>query len=180
MWRRCGGSLTPPAEANSRVPSRGMRPRSGLTRPATMLTIDVLPEPDGPNSAVTPSGASNFAATLKSPSRFSTSTISMSAPVQPGAGAAREPSGGDQRDERYDDRDDDKPRRGRIAAGHLQVGVDRSRDGLRFARDIGTERDGGAEPAERLGKAQHHPGDDARSAERQCHGAEHVERACAP
>ena len=30
-----------------------------------MLTIEVLPEPDGPNSAVTPPAASNFAATLK-------------------------------------------------------------------------------------------------------------------
>ena len=84
-----------------------------------MLTIEVLPEPDGPNSAVTPSGASNFAATAKSPSRFSTSTSSMSAPVQARAGAPREPFGGDQRDQRDDDRD----RRTSRAAAASALGI---------------------------------------------------------
>ena len=75
-----------------------------------MLTIEVLPEPEGPNSAVTPSGASNFAAIAKSPSRFSTSTASMLFAVQARAGAPCEPFGCDQRDERNDDRDHDEPR----------------------------------------------------------------------
>src|SRR5947207_15421796 len=100
MLRRYGGWLKRPEESNSSVPSHRMRPRSGVMSPATMLTIEVLPEPDGPNSAVTPSGASNFAATENSPSCFSTSTASISAPVQPGAGAPRQPFGGDERDER--------------------------------------------------------------------------------
>ena len=41
------------ALSNRTVSSSAMQPRSGLTRPAIMLTIEVLPEPDGPNSAVT-------------------------------------------------------------------------------------------------------------------------------
>src|SRR5947207_8954843 len=123
MWRWCGGWLKPPAESNSSVPLTEMRPRSGVSKPATMLTIEVLPEPEGPNSAVTPSGTSNFAAMLNAPSRFSTSTASISAPVQPGAGAAREPFGRDQGDQRNDDRDDDQPRGRCIAAGNLQIGI---------------------------------------------------------
>src|SRR3982074_2611662 len=105
MTRRCAGRFPPPAEANSSVPLHGMWPRSGITSPATMLMIEVLPEPDGPNSAVTPSAAWNFAAMVKSANCFSTSTLSMSAPVQPHAGAACEPFGADQRDQRDHDRD---------------------------------------------------------------------------
>src|ERR1051326_5851314 len=104
MPRRCGGTFTP-AESNSNVPLDETRPRSGVTRPATMLMIDGLPEPDGPNSAVTPPAASNFAATAKSANCFSTATLSISASVQPHAGAAREPFGADQRDQRDGDRD---------------------------------------------------------------------------
>src|SRR3954452_18078702 len=105
MPRRCGGMFTP-AESNSNIPLDETRPRSGVTRPATMLMIEVLPEPDGPNSAVTPALASNFAAMLKSANRFSTSRLSMSASMQPHAGAAREPFGADQRDQRDRDRDE--------------------------------------------------------------------------
>ena len=42
------------AESNSTVSSSTMRPRSGVTSPAIMLTSEVLPAPEGPNSAVTP------------------------------------------------------------------------------------------------------------------------------
>src|SRR4051812_26183420 len=123
MPRRCGGWLWPPAESNSRVSLHMMRPRSGVIRPATMLTIELLPDPEGPNSAVTPSGASNFAAMEKPPSCFSTSTSSISTPVQPRAGAAREPLGGDEGDERDDDRDHHKPGRRRVRVGDLRIGV---------------------------------------------------------
>src|SRR5947209_9733819 len=174
MWRRCGGRLTRPAESNSSVPLTAMRPRSGVKRPAIMLTIDVLPEPEGPNRAVTPSGVSNFTATLKSPSCFSTSTTSMSAPVQPGAGAPREPFGRNKRDQRDDDCYNDEPRSRRIAAGDLQIGIDRRREGLGFARNIRHERNGSAEFAERFGKTQHHAGDDAGDGQRQCHSEKHA------
>src|ERR1043165_6028836 len=121
MPRRCGGALTLRSESNSTVPLHTIRPRSGVTSPATMLMIAVLPEPDGPNSAVTPSAASNLAATLKAPSFFSTSTASMSLPVEARAGAAREPFGGDQRQERDHDRDRHQPRRGGVGVGD-QIG----------------------------------------------------------
>ncbi len=51
-----------------------MRPRSGLSSPAIMLTSVVLPAPDAPNSAVTPPPVWKRAAIEKSPSRFSMST----------------------------------------------------------------------------------------------------------
>src|SRR5471032_906531 len=109
-----------------------MRPRSGFTRPAIMLTIEVLPEPEGPNSAVTRPPLSNCAAIEKVPSCFSTSTMSMSGPVEARAGAAREIFGRDQGGERNGDRDHDEAQRRRVAARHLGQGVDRGRDGLRF------------------------------------------------
>src|SRR4030081_2033682 len=120
MPRRCAGRFTL-AESNSNVPLDETRPRSGVTRPATMLMIEVLPEPDGPNSAVTLPAASNFAATRKSPSCFSTSTLSMSAPVHPHAGTAREPFGADQRDQRDRDRDEYQPPGGGVAVRDLCV-----------------------------------------------------------
>src|SRR5882724_3472409 len=150
MPRRCGGALKAPAESNSSVPLHMMRPRSGVTSPATMLTIEVFPAPDGPYSAVTPSGVSNFATMAKSPSFFSTSTVSMSAPVQSRAGAARQPFGSDQRDQRYRDRNEHQPPGGGISVRDLRVGVDRGRYGLRLTRDVGDERDRGAELAQRL------------------------------
>src|ERR1044071_2266051 len=153
MPRRCGETHTWRALSNSTVPLQTIRPRSGVMRPATMLTIEVLPDPDGPNSAVTPSGASNAAATLKSPSFFSTSTASMSLPVEARAGAAREPFGSDQRDQRDHDRDHDQACGRSIGVRNLRIGIDRRRDGLRLARNVRHERDGRAEFAERLGEA---------------------------
>src|ERR1051325_1759578 len=173
MPRRCGGTFTLPPESKSNASPLRIRPRSGVTSPATMLTIEVLPDPEGPNSAVTPPAASNFAAIEKSPSRFSTSTASILLPVEARAGAPREPFGEDQRDQRDDDRDDDQPSGRRVRVGDLRVGIDRGRDGLRFARNVRHEGDRGAELAQRLGKAQHHAGDDAGKRERQRHGREH-------
>src|SRR5262245_30490253 len=128
-----------------------MRPRSGATRPAIMLTIEVLPEPDAPNSAVTPPAVSNFAASENSPSLFSTSTASISIPVVSHAGTPREPLGCDQRGERDNDRHQYKSHCRGVATGHLRQCVDRGRDRLRLAGDVGDEGDGGAELAERLG-----------------------------
>ena len=45
-----------------------------------MLTIVVLPEPEGPNSAVTPLALSKRTWSENSPSRFSTSTESIVTP----------------------------------------------------------------------------------------------------
>src|SRR5438045_3669094 len=131
----------PALESNSSVSLHVTRPRSGVIRPAIILTIEVLPEPDGPNSAVTPSGASNLALTRNSPSCLSTSTVSISGPVQSRAGAAGQPLGGDQCDQRDDDRDDGEPGGGRVAARNLQISIDRRRDRLRLTRNVRDERD---------------------------------------
>src|SRR5665811_286535 len=119
-----------------------MRPRSGRSRPAIMLTTVVLPAPDGPNKTVAPVSLANFAVTTKSPSFFSTSTVNISNPVESRMSAAGEPFRRDQRGERDDHGDDHQRERGGIAARHLREGVDRRRDGLRFARNIRDEGDG--------------------------------------
>src|SRR5436190_6074885 len=170
MRRRCAGTLVRVALSNKTVSSSAMRPRSGVTRPAIMLTIEVLPAPEGPYSAVAPPSVSNRAAIAKSPRRFSTSTKSISVSVIAHAGAPREPLRRNQRRERDHDGDDDKAGRGGIAVRDLREGVDRSRQRLRLAGNVGDEGDGGAELAERLGEAQHHAGDDAGQCERQRDG----------
>src|SRR5262245_42030965 len=136
-----------------------MRPRSGVTRPAIMFTTVVLPAPEGPNRAVTPFAVAKRAATVNSPSRvedarervfslFSTSTASMLLSVKAHAGPARQPFGENERHERNRDRDQHQASGGGIAPGRLGVSIDRGRDCLRLARDVGDEGDGCAEFAE--------------------------------
>src|SRR5258705_13283361 len=102
------------------------RPRSGVTRPAIMLTTVVLPAPEGPNKAVTPFAVAKRALRVNAPSRFSTSTLSMLLSVKAHAGAARQPFGEHERHQRDRDRDQHQASRGCIAAGRLCEGVDRS------------------------------------------------------
>src|SRR5918994_6396281 len=160
MRRRCAGRLIPAAESNSTVSSCKMRPRSGVTSPAIMLTSVVLPPPTGPNRAVIPLFPSKRTTSAKSPSRFSASTDNISFSVETRAGAPRQPFGGNQRRERDDNGDNDKPACGAFATRHLQEGIDRRRDGLGFAGNVGDESNRGAEFTQRLGKAQHHARDD--------------------
>ena len=54
-----------------------MVPRSGRSNPAIMLTSDVLPEPEAPNSPVTLPSLANEASIANSPSFFETSTRNM-------------------------------------------------------------------------------------------------------
>src|SRR5688572_15081677 len=124
MRRWCDGTLTRAAESNSTASSRTIRPRSGVSRPAIMLTSVVLPAPDGPNSAVTPPAAWKRATKEKSPSFFSTSTDSTSISEETRAGAARQPFGDDEGSQRNDNRDDDKASGGGFAARHLHEGID--------------------------------------------------------
>src|SRR6266545_1153344 len=119
MRRRWAGTSTRACESNRTVLSSLMRPRSGLSKPAIMLTMVVLPAPEGPNKAVTPGVVSNSAASRKSPSRFSTATVSTLFTMETCAGAARQPFGCDQRDERDIDGNDDQAAGGCIAAGDL-------------------------------------------------------------
>src|SRR5450755_3828049 len=167
MCLRQTGTSMRAASSNSTSPSSAMRPRSGLSSPAIMLTTVVLPAPDGPNKTVAPVSLANFAVTAKSPSFFSTSTANISNPVESRMSAAGEPFRRDQGGKRNDHGDDHQRERGGIAARHLRERVDRRRDGLRLARNVGDESDGGAEFTERTGKRQHHAGDDARQRQRQ-------------
>ena len=88
------------------------------------------------------------------------------------AGAPAEPlsTATSQRGERDDHGDDDQRHRGAVAARHLRERVDRRRDGLRLAGNVGHESDGGAEFAERSGEGQHHAGDHAGQRQRQRDG----------
>jgi hypothetical protein len=69
------------------------------------------------------------------------------------------------------DRHHDQPQRRRLAAGHLQEGIDRRGQRLRLAGNVGHEGDGGAEFAHGLGKAEdgarQHAGQDQRQGDRQ-------------
>src|SRR5450432_1664314 len=172
MRRPCGGRLMRLSESNSTVWSIVISPRSGATSPAIMLTSVVLPAPEGPNTPVTPLPLWKRALREKSPSRFSTSTPSILFPVEAHAGAARKPFGGDQRGKRNRNGHQHQAAGRRISVGHLGVGVDGGRDGLRLARNVGHERDGGAELAERLGEAEQDAGNEAGQRQRQRHGQE--------
>src|SRR6266581_4151314 len=137
-------------ESNSTVSAMAMRPQSGVTRPAIMLTSVVLPEPEGPNRAVTPFAVAKRAPIVNCPSRFSTSTFSTLLSVKAHAGSPRQPFGKHERHERDRDRDQHQAFGGCIATGRLRESVDRRRNCLRLARDVGDERDGRTELAERL------------------------------
>src|SRR6266851_5636303 len=56
--RSSGFREIPVAESNQTSASRAIRPDAGFARPATALSTDVLPAPDGPISATVPSTSS--------------------------------------------------------------------------------------------------------------------------
>src|SRR5204862_2426506 len=91
----------------------------------------------------------------KWPSRFSTSSESKSFSMETGAGATRKPFGRDQGDKRDGDRHQDQSTGSGIAAWHLGKRVDRRRDGLRLARNVGDEGEGRSELQESTGTAEH-------------------------
>src|ERR1035437_5002459 len=161
MRRRQTGTLMCAASSNRTSPSSTIRPRSGRNSPAIILMMLVLPAPDGPNNAVAPLSPANSAFKENSPSCFSTSTTNMSGPMQTRGSAPGEPFRRDQRGERNNHSNDHERERGAVATRHLRECVDCGRDGLRFARNVGDEGNGGAKLAERPGKGQHHAGDDA-------------------
>src|SRR5215470_5267826 len=121
-------------ESNNTVSAMAMRPRSGATRPAIMLTSVVLPAPEAPNRAVTPFAVTKRALSVNSPRRLSTSTLSMLLSVKTHAGPARQPFREHERHERNRDCDQHQTPGGCIATGGLGEGVDRRRDRLRLAR----------------------------------------------
>src|SRR6185437_13162531 len=142
MRRRQAGTSMRASPSNRTSPSSAIRPRSGLSSPAIMLMTPVLPAPEGPNSTVAPLLLANDALSVKAPSFFSISTVSTSLSVQPRGGAARQPFRCDQRGERDDHGDDNKRKCRAIPARHLRERIDRRRNGLRLARNVGDEGDG--------------------------------------
>ena len=115
-----------------------------------------------------------------SPSCFDTSTRSMISFRAAARGAPCEPFRGDQR--RHRDTIDTTTSRSaaRIAVRRLDQRIDRRGNGLGFAGNIGDEGDGGAEFADRLGKAEHHAGEHARQRQRQRDGERTPARALRP
>src|SRR3954453_14058386 len=148
MRRRCAGTCRRAAVSSSVSPSTAMLPRSGRSRPAIMLTSEVLPAPDTPNRPVTRPSLANAASMKKSPSCLETSTRSISASMQAPGGAARKEFGCDQRGHGDDDGDDYQAQRRGIAIRGLDQRIDRRGDGLGLAGDVGDEGDGGAELAD--------------------------------
>ena len=150
-----------------------------------MLTSDVLPEPEGPNSAVSRAARSRSARRArKSPSRWLMSTASViRCPIRR---PTRRASSSEASSASIEMAIEISVSRSApvIAARHLREGVDRRRQRLRLAGDVGDEGDGGAELAHRLGEAQDHAGDDAGQDQRQGDGrrtpSSGWRRACRP
>ena len=139
-----------------------------------MLTIEVLPEPEGPNSAVDAARGSRSATAMREVAEplFDVDGQHAQSPwKRMPARRANHSEATSAASEMTIATTTRRQRRG-VAAGDLRERVDRGRDGLRLARDVGDEGDGGAELAERLGEAQHHAGDDAGQRERQRDGEE--------
>src|SRR5262245_19839923 len=103
----------PRAASNTVSPLMAMRPRSGRRIPAMALITEVLPAPERPKSAVTPSPASNEAARRKSPSSRSISSESIFSGY-PSRGTAHQEFGDIEGGERQQHRDDAQTHRRRV------------------------------------------------------------------
>ena len=104
---RCGAGVSARrcrvAVSTSTRPSTTTRPRSGRISPAMMLTSEVLPEPDAPNSAVSRPPLSKAASSVKAAQPVTDVDRRASFDVHPPADAARQRFGDDQRDHRDGD-----------------------------------------------------------------------------
>src|SRR3954471_12814727 len=149
-----------------------MRPDWGHARPAIRLSTVLLPAPERPKSAVTPPPVVNAASSAKAPTWQRTSNSSIAAGGAHG-GAPHQDFGSHERRERQDDRENAQAQRLRVASGHLGKGVDRERQRLGLARNVGYESDRGAEFAEAAGERKQHAREDTRQDERQRHACEH-------
>ncbi len=66
--RRCVGTNTPAASSCQTSPSTTTRPPGARSRPARQRSSVVLPQPDGPNSALTPrAGSVSATSSMKAP-----------------------------------------------------------------------------------------------------------------
>src|SRR5215470_3149048 len=176
MRRRSGGRSTPAAESNKARPAMAMRPASGRSSPASMLTRVVLPAPERPNSASTPvAGSTASAAKVKLPRVFRTESSSILA-TNTVVDAPRQRLRGDERDEGEDQGDDREPERGDVAGGLLGQGVDGDGDGAGLAGDIADGDNGGAELTQATCEGKHAADQYARQRQRHGDGEEDAER----
>src|SRR3954469_25657320 len=142
-----------------------------------MLTSDVLPDPERPNSAVSPPSAANAASSTKAPRRWRAATSIMSVAERPAGGALDDPLREKQRRRRDRDRDQRQPQRADFAAGNLRQRIDRGRQGLRLAGDVRHKGNRRAELAEGAREGQDHAGQYPRQDQRQGYRHEYPERA---
>ena len=160
--------------SSSTSPSMAMTPRSGFVSPAIMLTSEVFPAPEAPNRPVTRPSLAKATSTRKFTELFCDVNAQHGQfPCRRLCGAPREPFGGDQGCQRDQDRDHHQPQCRGVAIRRLDQRIDRRGNGLGFAGDVGHEGNGGAELADRLGKAEHHAGQHARQRQRQRDRQEH-------
>src|SRR5256885_12968382 len=176
MCLRGVGTSMPRSLSNTGSPLMTIRPRSGRRMPATPLTTEVLPAPERPNNAVTPSPASKAAFIWKAPSRRSMSTVSVIA-HDPSRRAPHQHFRNIQRSERQQYRNETQPQRRLVSRRRLGKGIDRERQRARLAGDVGDERDGRAELAQAAREGQQHARDDSRQRERQGDGKEYADAA---
>src|SRR5215472_9871423 len=162
----------PRAASNIVSPLIAIRPRSGRRMPAIALTTEVLPAPDRPKSAVTPSPASNDAERRKSPRLRPMSSESIFA-VDAARSAAHQDLGKVERGEREQYRQHAQAHRRGVTGRRLRIGVDRERQRPRFARDVRHEGDRCAELAKASREREQRAGDDAGKREWQRHGEKH-------
>src|SRR5262245_27147716 len=166
----------PRAASNTASPLISMRPRSGRRMPAIALITEVLPAPDRPKSAVTPSPASNDAARRNSPSPRSMSSDSIFA-GNPERGSAHQDLGDVERGEGQQHGEDAQPHGGCVAGGDLRIGVDGERQRARLPGYVRHESDGRAELAEAAREGEQHTGDDPGQRQRQRHRKENADPA---
>src|SRR5882672_581616 len=178
MRRRGVGTSMPRPLSNTGSPSIVMRPRSGRRMPAMALTTEVLPAPERPKSAVTPSPTRNEAASRKPPSVRSMSTDSIFFASYPARSAAHQDFRNVQRGKRQKHRYEAQSHRRLVARRRLRKGIDRERQGARLAGNVRHEGDGRAEFTEAAREGEQHAGDEARKSQGQRHGEKYAGRAC--
>ncbi len=141
-----------------------MRPASGRTSPARHCSVRVLPAPDGPKSATTPSPALHSTSSVKPGSDLRMRDL------EPARHAARAPRRLADDQHEAGQRGEHRHQAERLAAlARLHRGVDGERHGRGPARDVARQHQGGAELAERAREGEHEPGQDPVAGQRQRH-----------
>ena len=141
------------AVSNSTSSPRTMRPSSGVISPATTLSSVVLPAPEGPTNASVSRPPRRMSASIFDRRRRCSERGSRSPPRprrQPRASASEATSATTAMTTATTVR----RHIAGFAAGVLRGAVDRGRQGLRLAGNVGDEGDGRAELADRLGEAE--------------------------